>query len=306
MGRGFRGRKTDFDVACAKNNVSNNQYFKRLAELSMTMFDWQNLPDTVDPRFLELTLFFDGQAVFFEDEDLGYLCLQCLTSGNFDVYRIPIERRAIAVNGYNRDLDRENSVIIYNNYLHCNSVTDCIMFADRLYELDRIIEVNAHAQKTPVLIKGSEKQRLSLLNMYQKWDGNEPVIFGDKMLDTNALSVLNTEAPYVADKLYDLKTRIWNEALTYLGISNISIQKKERLITDEATRAMGATIASRYSRLESRRQACDKINKMFGLNIWVDYREDFREIDDEMVIEGESGDMEIKPSVIDLRTNFNK
>lgn len=306
MGRGFRGRKTDFDVACAKNNVSNNQYFKRLAELSMTMFDWQNLPDTVDPRFLELTLFFDGQAVFFEDEDLGYLCLQCLTSGNFDVYRIPIERRAIAVNGYNRDLDRENSVIIYNNYLHCNSVTDCIMFADRLYELDRIIEVNAHAQKTPVLIKGSEKQRLSLLNMYQKWDGNEPVIFGDKMLDTNALSVLNTEAPYVADKLYDLKTRIWNEALTYLGISNISIQKKERLITDEATRAMGATIASRYSRLESRRQTCDKINKMFGLNIWVDYREDFREIDDEMVIEGESGDMEIKPSVIDLRTDFNK
>lgn len=304
MGRGFRGRKTDFDVACAKNNVSNNQYFKRLAELSMTMFDWQNLPDTVDPRFLELTLFFDGQAVFFEDEDLGYLCLQCLTSGNFDVYRIPIERRAIAVNGYNRDLDRENSVIIYNNYLHCNSVTDCIMFADRLYELDMIIEVNAHAQKTPVLIKGSEKQRLSLLNMYQKWDGNEPVIFGDKMLDTNALSVLNTEAPYVADKLYDLKTRIWNEALTYLGISNISIQKKERLITDEATRAMGATIASRYSRLESRRQACDKINKMFGLNIWVDYREDFREIDDEMVIEGESGDMEIKPSVIDLRTDF--
>lgn len=304
MGRGFRGRKTDFDVAVAKNGIANNQYFKRLAELSMTMFDWQNLPDTVDPRFLELTLFFDGQAVFFEDEDLGYLCLQCLTSGNFDVYRIPIERRAIAVNGYNRDLDRENSVIIYNNYLHCNSVTDCVMFADRLYELDRIIEVNAHAQKTPVLIKGSEKQRLSLLNLYQKWDGNEPVIFGDKMLDTNALSVLNTEAPYVADKLYDLKTRIWNEALTYLGISNISIQKKERLITDEATRAMGATIASRYSRLESRRQACDKINKMFGLNIWVDYREDFREIDDEMVIEGETGDMEIKPSVIDLRTDF--
>lgn len=288
MGRRFRNRMTDFDVSAAKNNISNNQYFKRLAELSMTMFDWQNLPDTVDPRFLELTLFFDGQAVFFEDEELGYLCLQCLTSGNFDVYRIPIERRAIAVNGYNRDLTRENSVIIYNNYLHCNSVTDCVMFADRMYDLDRTIEINARAQKTPVLIRGTEKQRLSLINIYQKWDGNEPVIFGDKQLDPNSLQVLNTGAPYVADKLYSLKTQLWNEALTYLGISNVNMQKRERMVSDEVVRQMGAVIASRYSRLESRRQACEKINEMFGLDVWVDYREDYREVSKQYMLEGES------------------
>ena len=279
---------TDFDVSAAKNNISNNQYFKRLAELSMTMFDWQNLPDTVDPRFLELTLFFDGQAVFFEDEELGYLCLQCLTSGNFDVYRIPIERRAIAVNGYNRDLTRENSVIIYNNYLHCNSVTDCVMFADRMYDLDRTIEINARAQKTPVLIRGTEKQRLSLVNLYQKWDGNEPVIYGDKQLDPNSLQVLNTGAPYVADKLYGLKTQLWNEALTYLGISNVNMQKRERMVSDEVVRQMGAVIASRYSRLESRRQACEKINDIFGLDVWVDYREDYREVSKQYMLEGES------------------
>ena len=254
----------------------------------MTMFDWQNLPDTVDPRFLELTLFFDGQAVFFEDEELGYLCLQCLTSGNFDVYRIPIERRAIAVNGYNRDLTRENSVIIYNNYLHCNSVTDCVMFADRMYDLDRTIEINARAQKTPVLIRGTEKQRLSLVNLYQKWDGNEPVIFGDKQLDPNSLQVLNTGAPYVADKLYGLKTQLWNEALTYLGISNVNMQKRERMVSDEVVRQMGAVIASRYSRLESRRQACEKINDIFGLDVWVDYREDYREVSKQYMLEGES------------------
>ena len=288
MGRRFRNRMTDFDVSAAKNNISNNQYFKRLAELSMTMFDWQNLPDTVDPRFLELTLFFDGQAVFFEDEELGYLCLQCLTSGNFDVYRIPIERRAIAVNGYNRDLTRENSVIIYNNYLHCNSVTDCVMFADRMYDLDRTIEINARAQKTPVLIRGTEKQRLSLVNLYQKWDGNEPVIFGDKQLDPNSLQVLNTGAPYVADKLYGLKTQLWNEALTYLGISNVNMQKRERMVSDEVVRQMGAVIASRYSRLESRRQACEKINDIFKLDVWVDYREDYREVSKQYMLEGES------------------
>mgnify|MGYP000119689030 CR=1 FL=1 len=66
--------------------------------------------------------------------------------------------------------------------------------------------------------------------------------------------------------------------LRYLGISNINVQKKERLITDEVTRNQGGTIASRYSRLESRREAVRKINEMFGLNIEVNYREDFQQV----------------------------
>ena len=124
--------------------------------------------------------------------------------------------------------------------------------------------------------------------MYQKWDGNEPVIFGDKQLDPNSLQVLNTGAPYVADKLYGLKTQLWNEALTYLGISNVNMQKRERMVSDEVVRQMGAVIASRYSRLESRRQACEKINDMFGLDVWVDYREDYREVSKQYMLEGES------------------
>ena len=81
----------------------------------------------------------------------------------------------------------------------------------------------------------------------------------------------------IADKLTELKSQVWNEALTYLGISNVNIQKKERLITDEVARTQGGTIASRYSRLESRRQAAEKINDMFGLDITVDFREDFQQ-----------------------------
>ena len=113
-----------------------------------------------------------------------------------------------------------------------------------------------------------------------QYDGNMPVIKAQKSLNPNAFTVLNTDAPYVADKLYQLKTQIWNEALTSLGISNINITKKERLITDEVTRNQGGTIASRYSRLQSRREACKKINDMFGLDIWCDYREDFQEIEE--------------------------
>lgn len=268
-----------FEESTLLNDVTYMQYFNRLTELAISMFEWQNLPPTVDPRYLELHLFQNGCMVYFNDDVIGNLCLDCLPNGNFDVYGNPVDRRAYSTyNNYQKNLTEDNSVIIWNNYLRSNSITDIQMYSKRLYLLDRIIDVNANAQKTPVLVQGTEKQRLTLLNLYKEFDGNSPFIFGDKNLDLNALKCLNTGAPYVADKIYQLKTQIWNEALTYLGISNINIQKKERLITDEVTRNQGGTIASRYSRLQARREAVDKINAMFGTDIMVNYREDFQEI----------------------------
>lgn len=280
-------RDRQFWESATLNNATFRQYYNRLTELSISMFEWKNLPDTVDPRYLELTLFTDGQAVFFKDEEIGFLALQNTKGGKFNVYRVPIDRRAYAVNGYQKDLTDKDSVIIFNNYLHSNSRLDVEMFARRLWNLDRAIDVNANAQKTPVLIQCDETQRLTMLNLYKKYDGNEPFIFGDKNLNPNAIKTLKTDAPYVADKLYQLKTQIWNEALTYLGISNINITKKERLITDEVTRNQGGTIASRYSRLEARRDACRQINKMFNLDIWCDYREDYQALTEKVLTDGD-------------------
>ena len=264
------------------NNLTYRQYLNRLTELAISMFEWKNLPDTIDARYLELHLFETGCMIYFNDEVIGNLCLDCIVNGRLDVYGNPLLRRAYSgYNNYQKLLKYNNSVIIWNNYLHSNSILDVEMFARRLYNIDRIIDVNANAQKTPVLLQGNEKQRLTLLNLYKEYDGNAPFIFGDKNLDINSLKAFSTNAPYVCDKLYQLKTQIWNEALTYLGISNINIQKKERLITDEVTRNQGGTIASRYSRLESRRQAVEKINDMFGTNIEVNYREDFQQVGDD-------------------------
>ena len=274
------------------NDRTYMQYFNRLTELSISMFEWKNLPETVDPRYIELHLFETGCMVYFKDDVIGDLCLDCIANGRLDVYGNPVIRRAFSgYNNYNKMLSIDDSVIIWNNYLHTNSILDVKMFARRLYMLDRIIDVNASAQRTPVLVQGTEKQRLTLINLYKEFEGNAPFIFGDKNLDLNSLKVLNTNAPYVADKLYDLKTQVWNEALTYLGISNISNVKKERMITDEVNRNLGGTIASRYSRLESRQEAVEKINKMFGTDISVEYRDDFQYTNNsDMITESEEMD----------------
>lgn len=275
-------KDTMFCESSLLNNRTYLQYYNRLTELAISMFEWKNLPETVDPRYLEMCLFSDGMCVFFNDEVLGFLALQVAIGGQLNVYRIPIDRRAYASNGYQMNLTEENSVIIFNNYLHTNSMLDVEMFSNRLYNLDRAIDVNANAQKTPILIQCDESQRMTMKNLYKQYEGNEPFIFGSKALDVNGLKVLQTGAPYVADKLYELKVQYWNEALTYLGISNINTTKKERMITDEVTRNQGGVVASRYSRLESRRQACRQINNMFELDIWCDYREDFQDIQEQI------------------------
>ena len=272
-----KGKREKWESALL-NNRTYLQYYNRLLELAINMYEWKNLPDSVDERFLELTLFSDGMAVFFRDDILGELCLQCMIGGNLDVYRIPIERTAYATNGYQMQLNSQNSVIIFNNYTHTNSMVDVEMYARRLYEIERTIDVNVKAQKTPLIIRASENQRLTMKNLYMQYDGNEPFIFGDKNLDMDAIKVLPTNAPYVADKLNILKRQIWNEALTYLGIENSNTEKKERLVSDEVNSNLGGVAAQRFCRLNARRKAADQINKMFGLNIEVSFREEVKEM----------------------------
>lgn len=273
-------------AADAFNKLTYNFYYDRLLEMSLARYEWLNLPDSVDARFLELTLFKNGRALFFEDDVLGMLALPVIINGPFNVYKIPIRRRAFtpgvsSVNEtdkstaatYQAERTNKDSVICYNNMLHSPSLNMCRMFARRLADIDRTIDVNISAQKTPVLIESDSNTLLSLKNAYKQYEGNFPVIFGKKGIADN-VKVLMTGAPLVAPALQQLKQTIWNDAMEALGIANHGADKKERVNIMEIQANQGGTIASRYSGLIAREQACDAVNRMFGTSISVRYREE--------------------------------
>lgn len=282
-------RKKDYEFwdSAFLNNQTFRYYFDRLKEIAISVYHWENLPETVDERFLELTLFERGQAVFFKDDIIGYLALTSAIGGGWNVYNVPNMRRAYATNGYNKTLNQHDSVVIYNSRLRQAMNLDVKLFARRLAEADRTIDVNIIAQKTPVFLQCEENQRLTIKNLYKQYDGNEPFIFGDKSINLpDSVSVLKTDAPFISPQLYDLKGKIWNEALNYLGIASTAVEKKERVNVHETDQTLAGVMASRFSRLESRRQAAEEINKMFGLNIKVNFRDvsdmygDFPELKD--------------------------
>lgn len=257
------------------NNDTFLDYFYRLEEICINMFSWENVPDTIDPRFLELTLCEYGFAVYFNEEDIGNVALTCALGGPLDIYREPIYRRAYANNGFQRELDNKNSVLIFNNYLHQPSILTIMLFARRLAEIERTIDVNVKAQKTPVVITCDESQLLTVKNAYKDMAENVPVIIGSKNMDWKNISAMQTGAPFVSLELNNLKRQIWQEAMTFFGVSNTNTEKKERQIGLEVSTNLGAVMAQRYVMLNSRREAAKKINKMFGTNIEVNFRQDF-------------------------------
>ena len=276
-----KSKKTFFDESLLMNNELYMFYYLSLKELAMSTFEWTGLPDTINARFLEKILFESGQAVYFNDEVIGDIITNVSAASEYNYNDIPIERTSYTQQGYYRNLNINNSVIIYNNMIRTSSESIARLYAYKIYDLDMSIMVNARAQKTPVLIECEESQRLTMLNLYKQYDGNEPVIFGNKGLSSKGLKVLKTDAPYVSDKLYELKTNIWNEALTFLGIANVSNAKKERMIVDEVVRNLGGTISARFSRMNMRQTACEEINKMFGTNITVRFKDVTTEISGE-------------------------
>lgn len=273
--RGMLSMLSDPALSELQNVRTFDYYFNRLSNIALAVYEWTDLPDTVDPRFLELSIYRNGMCLFFKDEVLDrFDALPCMIGGTFDNHNIPILRRAYAANGYQYECDNTNSVIIYHNYMHGVPLWDIEMFATRLADYQRTEDVNVRAQKTPLITLADDDQKAAWENIILSYMGNVPLMLANKSLNPDALKVLKTDAPFTADKIEELRVQAWNDAMSYLGVSNVNVTKKERLITDEVQRNMGGVLASRYSPLEMRKMACKKINEMFDLHVDVKYRED--------------------------------
>ena len=266
-------KMSETDLSMAINNKTYIDYLDRLKLLAVSLFKWKGLDDVAGfgaSRFLELSLYENGRACFVKDESKGYLALKVNPMDKLNVYNLPVKVLAWSI-GYNKTYAFDDIVYIMNNELELPTANTLSLFAYRLYETERTIDVNLIAQKTPVLIEGDTKTILTLKNVYMQYSGNTPFIFGNKQFDiSNKLNVLKTDAPYLVDKLELHKHEIWNEALTYLGIDNANTDKKERLITDEVE--SNNDLISYYLNCfyKTRKQACDLLNERNGLSIEIE------------------------------------
>lgn len=273
-------------------SVTYSTWFNRLYNIAISRFEWLNLPDTCNEKFIEQVLFFNGFMVGYKDTALNsFLIMPCTNNSVLDIFGYPAKVNAYGYNGYmapnltpytitlGQEPTRADAALLYANYSRCPDLPAVLYFARKLTKIDRTIDVNINVQKTPYIISCGENQRLTVANMFKQVDNFEPAIITTKFYGLNGekpINVMDLKPPFVADKMQTLKRQVYQEALTYLGIEANTSEKAERQVTEELTANMGETESMRQSPLASRKQFCKEFNKIYGTNINVKFRSDLQ------------------------------
>ena len=249
-----------------------NYFYMKILDLYCNRFIWKNLPPYIPPDFLEKTLFYRANAVFIYDKNAdAFAVMKSNLTGIPDIYNIPDIREAYAVQGYLKDYTKENSVIIWDNHSRLPFYYTAVMYAQTLANAWATRDINMYTQRTPFVIKSNSQQRLTYANIGNEYDCLVPVIKVDDTVDLKNLDVLKLDSPWLVSNINIFINDTWSQVLTDLGYESNPVNKKERVISQEVNGNNGETEAQRNVGLDMRNRACDAINKLWGLNMSVEF-----------------------------------
>ena len=261
----------------ARQTQLEHMYRRQLMGKCLSRFTWEGLPNGIDPRFIEATIFNNGYSVFYFDSFFElFMAMPATISGPLDIQDNPTGYRVTRNGVYSREVSANESVCIWGNQVREPEIDVVLSYAARLAQIDRTIEIDLLNERNPMIVACTQDQRLTIQNLISKIYDGEPVVWGtenmsmDNLANTIGVFPLNQNAGTGAVssiKHMESKAKIWGEALTMLGIMNVNSEKRERMVVEEAAANSGQVLASRESFMKPRELACEQINEMFGLNV---------------------------------------
>lgn len=244
-----------------RHNMKSNPWFVKLWKIIMTNIDIEGLSPEQDKRFILKKLIEQGKVVAYNDETLGQMLMPCILSGKFNVYEQNLTADVQAVNGYHKKIDLINDgEIIYADYTRCSLVPLILYYSEILSEIDKTIMLNVNAQKTPYFVEATNETADELRNILHSIDDFRKVIVGHKSI-TNSIEIFNTDAPYVGDKLTQLKIDYLNEFLSQIGINNSNISKMAQIQTAEINANNEYILVGEASFIDCLNECFEKANR---------------------------------------------
>lgn len=261
------------------NDLTFRTLYNKYKLLAVSEYEWENLPEGLESKYIEKLLFSYGKAVFFRPHGMNYMCLEAQEGGQYNVNHEPLYWIATGF-GYHERLKSENCVIIDNNLLRIPTKDIVMFYVNKLTEAERTMDVNVKAVKTPTIFACDDKDVLTFKRLFQQVDGNVPAIFADRGINLDSIQAYKTDVKFLCNDLMDYKKSVENELFTFLGFNNLAVDKKERVNVEEAESNNELIESFSDMQLRARELACERINEMYGLGIRVKKNEKKKEGND--------------------------
>lgn len=272
-------------MAKYENDLEFQNVFYNLLNIALYSFKFDGLPKTCNERYFKLSLILHGAAALINDKELGFLTLGCtpMMAGDLNIYGEWPQINAYGWNGFNKmyscymygvDNTDAEALICRDNDCMYPMVRTLLMYTKRLTDTMRTLDVTAKKLKTPYFITCDESQKTSVKKILDDIDFNKDSIIANRSTSPNEFNVLQTGVqPESVRVLWEHYSNLESEVRTLLGINSAAnLDKKERLVVDEAEANDILTDINIKYRLESYKTFCDTANRMFGLNLTVSSR----------------------------------
>lgn len=253
----------------------------RMLRLASSAIRWVGLPNTIDTVYLEYCLARSGRAIIVWDEEVGeWFCGQDASVGELDIYGYPMQRSIVFRNGRQMWFTPETSVIIYNNSMRTGDYWIYNIFANDLANMDMAVRINMNTQKTMPIIPTSQQQALSVTNLMNDIQENAPW----KLVDEQSIDVekfksalmFDNRKSFTSDNIITVQREYWNRVLTFIGVNNVNVEKKERVNVFETNSNLDEIAIMRRDRLNARDMACIQMERLWGLKVKAEYWSDIR------------------------------
>ena len=257
--------KTYADWRLSESMFEYNFYVKQFKRLLYTMFKWSNLPIGVTSRFVERTLYHYGKMVLYKDA--GVLIMSRCTEEGINRYEEPLAYNTLSITGNGKIIKADKAVPLYNDAFKEGNVFNVNFFAKKISNIEKTIDVNLEQLKQPSILSVPEGQKLTAEQLWQKKTNGEPIILvtDDFMSGMEKIDVFDLKIKNYIPDLDDTKMKYINQALTFFGINNVNIQKRERLITGEAEQNDEQINYNLNAMLRPREEFCEAANKKFNI-----------------------------------------
>jgi hypothetical protein len=270
---------------------------RNISELAVNRFKWEGLPDSIDPRFLEVTMLLNGLVIFYWDKEYDkLLAVKASATGYVNFMDWPVAYTIIGPGSRINDIGGQTTFIpkqikgfipmadakpedtkmqgvpVWPNYFRQSDLDTIQIYSSRLATTDMTLEINTRNARQNKVVASTTNTQLSMVNLARQMDEGVNVIQPKDAAMMDAITAIDLGInPDMFDKLAVLRNKWWNDCMGLLGINNANQDKKERLVEAEVGANDEQTDSMRYVALQARQQGAEYVNQVFGTNITVDF-----------------------------------